>query len=138
MASVEDFFSNVPIIGGFFESDEEKNLKKQYAQMQAKYQAYRPIAQQAQMGGLRNVLDPRMLGPIQAQMAKMYGPGAAPDPTALMRNPLEAAQLQAGNAQLAEQQALAARQKAIGDQFMRTGPAFAPRPQMPFGNVGGR
>lgn len=135
MASASDFFSNIPIIGGFFESDEEKNLKKQYADMQARYQAYRPVAQQARMGGLQNVLDPRMIGPLQAQMAKMYGPGAVPDPTPLLRDPLAAAQLTAGNAQLAQQQAKAAQDKQLFESFARNR-GMMPQPGQFFGKIG--
>lgn len=108
MGSTSDFFSNIPVIGGFFESDEEKNLKKQYADMQAKYQAYRPVAQQARMGGLQNVLDPRMLGPVNAQLAKLYGQGAQIDPTPLLRDPLAAAQLAQFNQQAPQRAADAA------------------------------
>lgn len=94
MASAEDFFSKIPVIGGFFESDAQKGLLDQYKKMQQQYAAYRPVAQGAIMGGLQNALSPGLLGPVNAQLTKMYGSGAAMDPSALLRDPLAASQQQ--------------------------------------------
>jgi hypothetical protein len=124
MASAESILTKIPVIGGIAsifgaQSDEEKNLLDQYKKMQQMYEAQRPVTQQAHMNALGSVLSPGMFGPINNQLAQMYGPGAQFDVSSLLRDPLAAAQGQVASQARDQhsQQVLAdaRRQKQTGD-----------------------
>lgn len=97
MASAEDIILKIPGVGALAsifgaQSDEEKALLGQYKKMSQAYAAQRPITQQAHMNALNNVMNPGMLGPIQDQLAHMYGANARFNVNPLLNDPLAGAQ----------------------------------------------
>ena len=82
-----DFFmKDLPGMAGLRRSDQEKAMVQALQQSAQDYQQYRPEIAQARMQALQQSLS--LLDPYNRALEEMYGPGAAPDYSQLLQNPM--------------------------------------------------
>ena len=76
----QDILSNIPVIGGLFESSSSKAQKRHEAEMRRVAQMYQQMAPgmyQARMNNMSNAS--HAFAPVMAMMVQKYGPGAVAD-----------------------------------------------------------
>lgn len=119
----------LPFVGGFFENPDEKFQRQQMHNMANAYGAYRPEAAQARMNALSNQFS--LYQPVANTMASMYGPGAVPNTSQAMVNPMSPRMMAIGNPRSGGFAPQAMMAPGTGGPGPSAAPAAAPPRPMP-------